>query len=286
LSDYSGKFNAFNVYHNAKGEKTMLTVKESVAVITGGSGGIGKSLAELWLKEGGKVVIADIQEEALRATEAELRKISDDVASFICNVTKEEDCSRLAQYAIEKFGAINLVAPFAGITGDAMMIKTDRETGKVTGKMSLELFQKVIDINLTGVFLTVRECVEQMINNNCRGLICLVSSTGSLGTAGQINYSSSKAAMSVFPKVLTAEFFRRKIADKIRCMAVAPGYVGTPMVKNIDEKIIGKIIDQVPIGRLIEPEEVTSLVAELYRNEAMAGETVFIHGGLRLGSKG
>ena len=264
----------------------MLTIKDAVAVITGGSGGIGRSLAEYWLKEGGKVVIADIQEEALQVAEKELATISNKVTSLLCNVTKEQDCARLAQYAIEKFGAINLVAPFAGITGDAMMIKTDRQTGKVTGKMSLELFQRVIDINLTGVFLTVRECVEQMINHNCRGLICLVSSTGSLGTAGQINYSSSKAAMSVMPKVLTAEFFRRNIADKIRCMAVAPGYVGTPMVKNIDEKIIGKIVDQVPIGRLIEPEEVVSLVAELYKNEAMAGETVFIHGGLRLGSKG
>ena len=264
----------------------MLSVKESVAVITGGSGGIGRSLAEYWLKEGGRVVVADVQEQALQAAEHELKAISDKVSSLVCNVTKEEDCSRLARFAIEKFGAINLVAPFAGITGDAMMIKTDRETGKVTGKMSLELFQRVIDINLTGVFLTVRECVEQMINHDCKGLICLVSSTGSLGTAGQINYSSSKAAMSVMPKVLTAEFFRRNIADKIRCMAVAPGYVGTPMVKNIDEKIIGKIIDQVPIGRLIEPEEVVSLVAELYKNEAMAGETVFIHGGLRLGSKG
>lgn len=264
----------------------MLTIKDSVAVITGGSGGIGKSLAEYWLKEGGKAVIADVQEEALQEAEKELSTISGAVSSLICNVTKEEDCSRLAQYAIEKFGAINLVAPFAGITGDAMMIKTDRQTGKVTGKMSLELFQRVIDINLTGVFLTVRECVEQMINHNCRGLICLVSSTGSLGTAGQINYSSSKAAMSVMPKVLTAEFFRRNIADQIRCMAVAPGYVGTPMVKNIDEKILGKIVEQVPIGRLIEPEEVVHMVAELYKNEAMAGETVFIHGGLRLGSKG
>lgn len=264
----------------------MLTIKGSVAVITGGSGGIGKSLAEYWLNEGGKVVIADIQEDALQAAELELKTISAEVASVVCNVTKEEDCSKLAQYAIEKFGGINMVAPFAGITGDGMMIKTDRQTGKVTGKMSLDLFQRVIDINLTGVFLTVRECVEQMINHDCRGLICLVSSTGSLGTAGQINYSSSKAAMSVMPKVLTAEFFRRNIADKIRCMAVAPGYVGTPMVKNIDEKILGKIIDQVPIGRLIEPEEVISLVGELYKNEAMAGETVFIHGGLRLGSKG
>lgn len=264
----------------------MLTVKGSVAVITGGSGGIGKALAQYWLDEGGKVVIADVQEEALQVAKSELSAISSEVASVVCDVTKEDACSRLAQYAINKFGAINLVAPFAGITGDGLMIRTDRETGKVTGKMSLEQFQRVIDINLTGVFLTVRECVEQMINNDCRGLICLVSSTGSLGTAGQINYSSSKAAMSVMPKVLTAEFFRRNIADKIRCMAVAPGYVGTPMVKNIDDKIIGKILDQVPIGRLIDPEEVVSLVAELYRNEAMAGETVFIHGGLRLGSRG
>ncbi len=264
----------------------MLTIRDSVAVITGGSGGIGKALAEFWLKEGGKVVIADVKEEALAKCKAELEAISPEVAALRCNVTKEEDCSRLADLAMSRFGAINLVAPFAGITGDAMMIKTDRQTGKVSGKMSLELFQRVIDINLTGVFLTVRECVERMINAECRGLICLVSSTGSLGTAGQLNYSSSKAAMSVFPKVLTAEFFRRNIADKIRCMAVAPGYVGTQMVKAIDEKVLGKIVEQVPIGRLIEPEEVVSLVAELYKNEAMAGETVFIHGGLRLGSKG
>jgi 3-oxoacyl-[acyl-carrier protein] reductase len=264
----------------------MLQVKDSVAVITGGSGGIGRSLAEYWLKEGGKVVIADVQEKALQSTLSELQKISEDVASIICNVTIEEDNAKLAEFAIERFGAINLVAPFAGITGDGLMIKTDRETGKVVGKMSLETFQKVIDINLTGVFLTIRECVEQMINHDCKGLICLVSSISSLGTAGQINYSSSKAAMSVMPKVLTAEFFRRNIADRIRCMAVAPGYVGTAMVKSMDERIVGKILEQVPIGRLIEPEEVVSLVKELYTNEAMAGETVFIHGGLRLSSKG
>lgn len=264
----------------------MLTVKGSVAVITGGSGGIGKTLAEYWLQQGGKVVIADVQEEALQKAKEELESISPDVASIKCDVTSEQDNTRLAEFAIERFGAINLVAPFAGITGDGLFLKTDRETGKVVGKMSLEKFQKVIDINLTGVFLTVRECVEQMINNGDKGLVCLVSSTGSLGTAGQINYSSTKAAVSVMPKVLTAEFFRRNIADKIRCMAVAPGYVGTAMVKNMDERVIDKIVEQVPIGRLVEPEEVVSLVTELYKNEAMAGETVFIHGGLRLGSKG
>lgn len=271
---------------NLMEDLNMLKIKDSVAVITGGSGGIGKVLAEYWLREGGKVVIADVVEEALQKTENELKAISPEVFSVKCDVTSEEDNTKLAEAAVDHFGAIHLVAPFAGITGDGLFLKTDRETGKVVGKMSLEKFQKVVDINLTGVFLTVRECVEQMINHNCRGMVCLVSSTGSLGTAGQINYSSTKAAMSVMPKVLTAEFFRRNISDKIRCMAVAPGYVGTAMVKNMDEKIIGKIVEQVPIGRLIEPEEVVSLVAELYKNEAMAGETVFIHGGLRLGSKG
>jgi 3-oxoacyl-[acyl-carrier protein] reductase len=271
---------------SAEKEKTMLVIPDAVAVITGGGSGIGRALAEFWLRQGGKVVIADIAEEPLRRAEAELRVLSREVTSVTCNVTCEADCEKLADHAIATFGRINLVAPFAGITSDGLLLKTDRETGKVTGKMSLAQFQKVIDINLTGVFLTVRECVERMINNGCKGLICLVSSTGSLGTAGQINYASSKAAMSVMPKVLTAEFFRRGFADRIRCMAIAPGYVGTSMVKTIDEKVLGKIVDQVPIGRLIEPEEVVSLVMELYRNEAMAGETVFIHGGLRLGSKG
>ena len=264
----------------------MLSISDSVAVITGGSGGMGKVLAEYWLSNGGNVINADVEEDGLRSTEQKLRKISDSIASIVCDVTSEEYNSRLASFAMERFGAINLVAPFATIATDGLMISTDRESGKVVGKMSLGRFKKVVDINLTGVFLTVRECVEQMINNGCKGLVCVVSSTGSLGTAGQLNYSSSKAAMSVFPKVLTAEFFRRNIADKIRCMAVAPGYVATPMGENMDERIISRIVEQIPIGRLIEPEEIVSIVAELYRNEAMAGETVFVHGGLRLGSKG
>jgi 3-oxoacyl-[acyl-carrier protein] reductase len=125
-----------------------------------------------------------------------------------------------------------------------------------------------------------------MINLDCRGLICLISSTGSLGTAGQTNYSSSKAAMSVMPRVIMAEFFRKNIADRIRCVAVAPGYTDTPIVSSMDEKVVDKILEQVPIKRLVGAEEVSSLIIELYRNEACAGEVFYIHGGLRLGSRG
>lgn len=261
----------------------MLEIKDSVAVITGGASGIGLAVAKYWVQQGGKVVLGDIAEEALARVEKEIKG---DVATVSCNVTIEDDCARLADTAIQKFGKINFVAPFAGIIMDGLMVAPDRETGKVTKKMSLDQFQKVIDINLTGVFLTVRECVERMINHNCKGLVCLVSSTGSLGTAGQINYSSSKAAMSVIPKVLTAEFFRRGLADRIRCVAIAPGYVATPILEGMNQKALEKILSNVPIGRLVDPMEVASLAGELYRNEALAGDVFFIHGGLRLGSKG
>jgi 3-oxoacyl-[acyl-carrier protein] reductase len=264
----------------------MLEIKDSVAVITGGGGGIGLEMAKYWVKNGGKVVIADVAPKFLEGAEAELKAMGAEVLSVVCNVTSEEDSAKLADAAIARFGKINLVAPFAGIIKDGMMLSPDKETGKVTKKMPLDQFKTVIDINLTGVFLTVRECAERMINNNCKGLICLISSTGSLGTAGQINYASTKAAMSVMPKVITAEFFRRGMAGKIRCVAVAPGYVGTAMVKGMDQKALDKILSDVPIGRLIEPAEVASLVGELYRNEAMTGDVYFIHGGLRLGSKG
>jgi 3-oxoacyl-[acyl-carrier protein] reductase len=261
----------------------MLEIKDSVAVVTGGASGIGLELSRYWVKNGGKLVIGDVAEEALDAAQ---QQFGDDALAVKCDVTNEQDASQLAVQAIERFGKINLVAPFAGIIMDGLLVATDKETGKVKKKMPLEQFQRVIDINLTGVFLTVRECLEQMVNANCKGLICLVSSTGSLGTAGQLNYSSTKAAMSVMPKVITAELFRKGLSQRIRCVAVAPGYVGTPMVKGMPEKVLDSIVGQVPIGRLIEPEEVAMLVGDIYRNEAIAGETFFIHGGLRLGSRG
>ena len=264
----------------------MLEIQGSIAVITGGGSGIGESVAKYWITQGGKVVLGDIMEEALSRVEKEIQEMGGEVATLVCDVTKEEDSAALAKLAIDKFGAINLVVPCAGIIKDGLFLSPDRETGKITRKMTLDQFQSVLNINVTGVFLTIRECGEQMVNNDCNGLICLISSTGSLGTAGQLNYSSTKAAMSVMPKVIGAEFFRRNLAHKIRCVAVAPGYVGTPLVKGMNQKALEKILENVPIKRLVEPEEVASLIGELFRNEAINSEVYFIHGGLRLGSKG
>lgn len=264
----------------------MLTIKDAVAVITGGASGIGESIAKYWAGQGGRVVLGDVAAEALSRVENDLVQMGAAVATRTCDVTKEADNAALAELAIERFGAINLVVPCAGIINDGLLLSVDPQRERVKRKMSLEQFRSVVDVNLTGVFLTVRECAERMINHQCKGLICLISSTGSLGTAGQINYASTKAAMSVFPKVICAEFFRRNVAGQIRCVAVAPGYVGTPMVKGMNPKALSAILENVPIGRLVEPEEVASLIGELYRNEAITGDAYFIHGGLRLGSRG
>ena len=132
----------------------MLDIKDSVAVITGGSGGIGMALARFWLSRGGKVLLADVAADALERAKEDLQG---DVATLACDITSEADCGKLADTAISRFGKINLVAPFAGIIRDGLLLSTDRETGKVTKKMSLADFQGVVDINLTGVFLTVRE---------------------------------------------------------------------------------------------------------------------------------
>lgn len=264
----------------------MLDIKGAVAVITGAGSGIGKCIGREWAARGGKVVLADTDSDNLTRVMDDIRKSGGEAGAVVCDVTKEEDNRALARTAVELYGAINLVVPCAGILRDGLFLAIDKDTGTINDFMSLEQFQSVLDVNLTGVFLTVRECTAQMVDSGSRGLVCLVSSVGALGTAGQFNYSASKAAVSVMPKVVTAEFFRKGIADRIRCVAVAPGYVETPMVESMDKKTAGKVLEQVPIKRLIAPEEVASLIFELYRNEACAGETYYIHGGLRLGSKG
>lgn len=265
-------------------EEIVLEIKDNVAVITGGASGIGLALAKKWVAEGGKVVIGDYND-------AEFANLTKELGSNNCecvkiNVTQEADTEKLAKTAIDKFKKINLVAPCAGVIADSMMVQPDKNDPTKCRKMGLDKWQRVIDINLTGVFLTIRDCMEQMIINKCKGAVITVSSTGSLGTAGQINYSSTKAAMSVFPKVLTAELMRRKLGNQIRVNAVAPGYTATAMTAGMNQEALTAIESEIPIGRMNHAEEVVSAMIELYRNEAIAGEVLFVHGGLRLGSRG
>ncbi len=264
----------------------MLEIRGATAVITGAGSGIGRALAGYWAGRGGRVVLGDVDGDAAEAAAREIRGRGGDAIALRCDVTREADCAALADRAVDAYGGIHLVAPLAGIIRDGLLVSTDRQTGRVTGKMSVEDFRAVTDVNLTGVFLTVRECVHRMVDHGCRGLLCLMASVSAGGTAGQINYAAAKAAVAVMPRVLTAELMRRGVADRIRCVAVAPGFVDTPMVAGMDPRARARLLGEVPIGRMIAPEEVCSLIVELYRNEAVAGEVFFLTGGLRIGSRG
>ena len=264
----------------------MLEIRGAVAVITGGYGGIGMAVARSWGEKGGKVVLAARTEEKLQEAQKELQSIGIDVAINVCDVTKEADNSFLARFAVKTFGTINLVIPAAGVIADGFFVSPDSETGRVKSKMPLWQYETVIQTNLNGVFLTVRECLEQMVNLNCKGLICLISSVAAHGIAGQMNYGPSKAGIAVMPKILTAELFRRNLAHRLRCVAIAPGLVDTAMLSGMRKDTMENLLSQIPIGRLVDPREVASLIIETYKNEALAGDTYYIHGGLRFGSQG
>jgi 3-oxoacyl-[acyl-carrier protein] reductase len=140
-------------------------------------------------------------------------------------------------------------------------------------------WRAVIDVNLTGTFLTIRDCSEAMVNNGCKGVIFTISSVNKVGQIGQLNYSSTKVADALMPKIIIGEFMLRKIKG-IRCVGIAPGYTATPMVKGMDQKALDSLVQDVHLGRLIEPEEIADLIMYVCKNEAINATTIEITGGL------
>ncbi len=149
--------------------------------------------------------------------------------------------------------------------------------------MSRDMFTQVVDVNLTGTFLTIREAASRMIDGGFKGVLFTVSSVNKVGVAGQINYSSTKAAVAIMPQIICNEFYKRKVTG-IRCVGIAPGYVGTAMVKGMNPAALENILKEVPLGRLIEPSEISDLVLSVVRNDAIHGVTIDINGGLRPGN--
>ena len=260
-----------------------MELKGKVAVITGGASGIGESVAKSLASNGMKVVLGDMSAESLERVVKEINEAGGEAHGVVCNVTDETQVANLMDEAINKFGSLNVLFPSAGIIKDSLLISTDRETGKVKRTMSLDAFKAVLDVNLTGTFLALREAASRMIDNGYEGILFTVSSVNRVGVAGQINYSSTKAATAIMPNVIANEFFRKKIKG-IRCVGIAPGFVGTPMVKGMNQKALEGIIATVPIGRLVEPEEIAHLTRFCIENEAMHGVTIDINGGLRQGN--
>lgn len=256
-----------------------MEIKGLVVVVTGGASGIGETVARRFAKDGASVVIGDMNQEGLDRVVADIKKAGGKAAGKLVNVTEDESTAALMDFAVSEFGAINVVAPCAGIIRDGMFVSTDKETGKVKRSMSTADFRAVIDVNLVGPFITLREAAIRMVNNGWKGVLFTISSIQKQGGVGQLNYSSTKAAMALWPKILIGEFQMKGIHD-IRVVSIAPGYVGTPMVKGMDQGALAKIVAGVHLARLIEPEEIADTMAFAVNNDAVNATCLEVTGGM------
>ena len=222
-----------------------MQIKGSVALITGGANGIGECCAKELAKVGAKIAICDIVPEQINRVVKEIEPHGGEAIGVQGNVVKEADQARFIQETVQAFGKLNIVIPSAGIIRDGTVVTTDRDSGKVVRKMSLEHWQQVIDVNLTGTFLTVRDSIEAMVNGGWEGIICLMSSINKEGQVGQLNYSATKAAVALMPKILVGEFMIRKIRN-IRVVAIAPGYVNTAILQGMNQEALAAILEGRP----------------------------------------
>ena len=261
-----------------------MKVAGSVVVITGGARGIGLSIGQSLAADGAKVVLADMLEEDLDNAVSAITAAGGEAVGVVANVTKDEDVAKVMDTALEKFGAINVVVANAGIIRDGLVLNPDRETGKIKGVMSTEAFRSVIEVNLVGAFITLREGAQRMVDNGCKGVLILTSSINQTGQPGQLNYSSSKAALALWPKILVGEFLMRGIKD-VRVVGIAPGYAATDILKGMNPKALETILKDVHIGRLVEPAELASTVEHVIENEAIDGTVIEVSGGVTYGPR-
>lgn len=256
-----------------------MEIKGLVAVITGGASGIGEAVAKDMAQAGAKVVIGDLNQQEIERVVGEIRAAGGEADGVFANVTSEADMAKLMDTAVERFGAINVVVANAGVIKDGVMINTDKDTGKVRKVMSLEEFKFVIDVNLTGAFLTFREGARRMVDNGWPGVLVVVSSINKTGQVGQINYSSTKVAVSLWPKILAGEFLMKGI-NNIRVVAISPGYVATPILKGMNQEALAAITRDVHIQRLVEPDEIASAIRYAVQNDAIDATDIEVAGGL------
>jgi 3-oxoacyl-[acyl-carrier protein] reductase len=255
------------------GGKTM-ELKDKVAVVTGGASGIGFAICKRFLKNGAKVVVADVKgvEEAVEA-------LGGNAIGRICDVSREQEVCDLMQFVVDQFGALDIAVANAGILRDGLLLKVNKETGKVEKVMPLSQWQQVIDVNLTGVFLTGREAAKQMINLGKGGVIILMSSISKEGNFGQSNYSAAKAGVAALGVVWSKELARYRI----RVATIAPGFIGTPMVlKDMKQEALEAVKKQIPVGRLGDPDEIAMTAQFIVENDLVTGTCFEITGGMRL----
>jgi len=247
-----------------------------VVAVTGGARGIGKAIAAAFADRGARIALLDLVPADAEAARAELAAGGADVRAYAVNVAKEAEVIAALDRVVADFGGLDVMINNAGIIKDALLIKV--KDGNVVGKMTLEQWQAVIDVNLTGVFLCGREAAERMIKLGKGGLIVNIASISKAGNPGQSNYSATKAGVTAMTVVWARELARHGI----RAASIAPGFTRTDLLAGMPPEMLDKVTQPVPLQRLALPEEVAHAALFIAENDYFTGRSIDIDGGLRL----
>jgi 3-oxoacyl-[acyl-carrier protein] reductase len=257
-----------------------IRLDNKVAVITGGSRGIGRATALAFAKAGATVVDWDLDEAGGEALVAEMRDNGARTAFIKVNVADQADVESAAAATLEQFGKIDILINNAGITRDAQLLRV--KDGQVAGKMSEADFDAVVAVNLKGAFNCAQAVAPAMIAHGYGRIISASSVAGLYGNFGQTNYAATKAGVIGMTKVWARELGKRGITVN----AIAPGYIATDMTKAMPEQAQEKTIAATPVGRPGQPEDVANAYLFLASEEAsfINGAVLNVDGGLILGT--
>ncbi|UYZ23139.1 3-oxoacyl-ACP reductase FabG [Mesobacillus jeotgali] len=246
-----------------------MRLKDKVAIITGAANGIGLAAAKTFAREGARVAMADFDEATGSQRAADLSGEGYDAAFFQVNVADRSSVETLVQNVLGHFGKIDILINNAGITRDGML-----------HKLAAEDFQKVVDVNLTGVFNCAQAVVPAMVQQGSGRIINTSSVSGIYGNVGQTNYAATKAGVVGMTKTWAKELGRKGI----NVNAVAPGFIETGMTAAVPDKVIEQMKMLVPLGRLGLPEDIANAYLFLASEESkyVNGTTLHVDGGIMM----
>lgn len=244
-----------------------MILKDKVALITGGAQGIGKAIAVAMAKEGANIAVSDINLELAAQTSEEIKKLGVKALALKMNVADLADAESGVKQVIAELGHIDIVVNNAGITKDTLTIR-----------MKKEAWDAVINVNLTGTFNVSKAITSLMMKQRSGKIINIASIVGEMGNAGQANYAASKAGVIGFTKTLARELASRGITVN----AIAPGFIQTAMTDKIPEDIKNKMLEQIPLGKLGQPEDIAEACVFLASSKAnyITGQVINVNGGM------
>ncbi len=246
-----------------------MRLKDKVCIVTGAARGIGYATVQKFANEGARIVACDMDETAMRELERELSDRGVSASGCVVDVTKRADIDAMVQHAVQKFGRVDVLVNNAGIVADAQL-----------KKMSDAQFDRVIDVNLKGSYNCARAVVDVMIGQASGVILNASSIVGLFGNFGQSNYAASKFGVIGLVKTWARELGRHGI----RANAVCPGFIETPILSSVPDKVRAALEERVPLGRLGMPEDVANLYAFLASDEAsyINGAVIEVSGGLTI----